>query len=89
MTIFLGESAVSTESCVKALKNLTDICLQDVSVYPEGDMDFLNIGGLQDVKNILAATLEWPSKVLIVLLFIIILARMVLNFIKNTIPRIY
>lgn len=46
-----------------ALKGFTPSVLLNVPLLPPGDLTWNDVGGLQDVRQVLQQTLLWPSKV--------------------------
>lgn len=56
-------TTVNQNHCDAALKNTCVLSLQNVTLHSPGDKDFLDVGGLEHVKDILIESLLWPAKV--------------------------
>jgi len=52
-----------------ALRGFTPSVLLNVPLLPPGDLTWKDVGGLQDVRQVLEQTLLWPSKVQTVPMF--------------------
>lgn len=54
---------VTQENVDAALNNTCVLSLQNVNLHSPGEKDFLDVGGLEDVKDVLVESLLWPAKV--------------------------
>lgn len=56
-------SKINQKHCNAALENTCVLSLQNVNLHSPGEKDFLDVGGLEDVKDVLVESLLWPAKV--------------------------
>ncbi|KAF5302145.1 hypothetical protein FQA39_LY10480 [Lamprigera yunnana] len=54
------KSRVNIKHCEFALKNLSALSLKNVQLHSSGAKGFSDIGGLENVKNILVESMLWP-----------------------------
>ena len=55
--------SIFNEDIEKALEGYTPAALRGANLHSPGDLRWQDIGGLNNVKDILVETLLWPSKV--------------------------
>ncbi|CAG2229645.1 PEX1 [Mytilus edulis] len=51
-----------TEEFKAAIEGFTPASIRNVSLHTAGELGWDDVGGLEDIRNILVETLQWPSK---------------------------
>jgi peroxin-1 len=58
-----GGIVLYTEVFKDAIEGFTPASIRSVKLHTAGELGWEDVGGLNNVKNVLMETLQWPSKV--------------------------
>ena len=62
-----SEVDINQEDFNNAMKGFTPASIRNVPLHEAGELGWDDIGGLIDVKETLIETLQWPTKVIVLL----------------------
>lgn len=57
-------ATVGAQDINTVLSQNVALALRNVKLHASGEKDFRDVGGLEDVKNLLVQSMSWPAQVL-------------------------